>query len=157
MIQQAITLTSLRHKWKADPEEIPQANLKYIAKSLYVYWKAISQVFPDYWGQSPAKQRLFCAMGIYTMIQFFDYVMQNIDINSATAVNEVTRALAPIRDIPWDKMTALPSTPKATFRPIHLFDAINELWQAQGVRPYTLKIEDPLTKSPLVEIELPGN
>lgn len=155
MIQQAITLTSLRFKWKADPEEIPRANLDYMAKALYVYWKAVSEVFSAYWGKNPAQQRLFCAIGIYAMTQFFDSVMQNIDINAATAVSEAKKVLAPIRDIPWGKMTALPSTPKSTFRPGHLFDAINDLWQVQGRRPYTLKIEEPLTKNVLVDIELP--
>lgn len=155
MIQRAITLTSLRFKWKTDPEEISRANLDYIAKALYVYWKAVSEVFSAYWGKNPAQQRLFCAIGIYAMTQFFDSVMQYIDINAATAVSEAKKVLAPIRDIPWDKMTALPSTPKSTFRPGHLFDAINDLWQVQGRRPYALKIEEPLTKNVLVDIELP--
>jgi len=52
---------------------------------------------------------------------------------------------------------ALPSTPKATFRPEHLFDAINDLWQVQGRRPYSFKIVDPGTKIALVEIELPSS
>ena len=120
-----------------------------------MYWKAVSEAFSAYWGKNPAQQRLFCAIGIYAMIQFFDSVMQYIDINAATAVNEAKKVLAPIRDIPWDKMTALPSTPKSTFRPGHLFDAINDLWQVQGRRPYALKIEEPLTKNVLVDIELP--
>ncbi|MGM0686908.1 MAG: DGQHR domain-containing protein [Promethearchaeati archaeon] len=156
MIQQAVTLTSLRFKWKTDPEDIPRANLEYVAKALYVYWKAISDVFSTSWGKNPAKQRLFCALGMYAMMNFFDVVMKDIDINLATAVTEAKKKLAPIGDIPWDRMLALPSTPKTNFRVGHLVDAINDLWQAEGHRPYTLKIEEPVSKVVLVDIELPG-
>ena len=78
-----------------------------------------------------------------------------LDITTADAIGKVKTRFNPIKDIPWDKMQALPATVKTTFGPDHLFDAINTLWQAQGKRPYNLKIEDPTTKKLLVDIELP--
>ena len=44
--------------------------------------------------------------------------------------------------MPWDKLQAIESTPKSTFRPEHFFDVIRDLWDANGVRPYTLIIRD---------------
>ena len=128
MIERAIKTTSLRHLWKQNANEIPDSNIERIAKSLYIFWKGVSEVFPQYWGHKPTDQRLFCAMGLYTMILFFDKVMEDIDINSSKAVDEVKARLQPIKDIPWgDKLLVVPSTVKMHFRPEHLFDAINDL------------------------------
>src|SRR3990172_5472124 len=153
MVEIAIRSSSLRFKWNQDANQIPQVNLDYIAKSLYVYWKAVSELFSTYWGKKPKDQRLFCAIGIYAMIRFYDMVMGQIDITAADAVEKVKSRFSPIKDIPWDKMQALPATVKTTFSPDHLFDAVNTLWQADGKRPYNLKIEDPTTKKSLVDIE----
>ena len=90
------------------------------------------------------------------MIQFFDKVMENIDINSPKAVQEVKAKLAPIKDMPWGKLQAIPSTPKSTFRPEHFFDAIRDLWEINGKRPYTLTIRDP-GGADLVNLELTGS
>lgn len=155
MIDRAIRTTSLKFRWKQNANEIPDTDLEFIAKSLYIFWKGISEVFAQYWGQKPKDQRLFCAIGLYAMILFFDKVMENIDINSAKAVDEVTVRLKPIEDIPWDKMLAVPSTVKMYFRPEHLFDAVNDLWAKNGKRPCTLRIQNPLEpKEALVDLEL---
>lgn len=155
MVELAIKSSSLRFKWHQDANQIPQVNLDYIARGLYVYWKAISELFSKYWGKKPKDQRLFCAIGIYAMMRFYDMVMMQLDITAAGAIEEVKTRFNPIKDIPWDKMQALPATVKTTFGPDHLFDAINTLWQVEGKRPYNLKIEDPATKKLLVDIELP--
>ncbi len=156
MIQISIKVTSLRFKWSQDANQIPQVHLDYIAKALHIYWRAVSDLFSAYWGKKSKDQRLFCAIGIYAMLRFFDAVMNNIDINAADAVENAKSKLNPIKDVPWNKLLALPSTPKATFTPVHFFDAINKLWQVDGKRPYNLKIEDPISKSILVDIELPA-
>ena len=153
-IDRAVKSTELRFHWKQNADEIPVKNLNYIAKSLYIYWKGVSEVFTGYWGGNPKDQRLFCAMGLYTMTMFFDKVIKGIDVNSAFAVEEVKKRLQPIRDIPWSKMLVIPSTPKATLRPEHLFDVINDLWQKNGARPYTLVITESVSKAELTRIEL---
>lgn len=155
MILRAIKVTNLKLRWKEYANEIPDTDLEFIAKSLYIFWKGISEVFARYWGQKPKDQRLFCAIGLYAMILFFDKVMENIDINSTKAVEEVKVRLKPIDDIPWDKMLAVPSTVKMYFRPEHLFDAVNDLWAKNGKRPCTFRIPNPLEpKEALVDLEL---
>jgi len=155
MIERAIKATNLKFRWKQNANEIPDTDLEFIAKSLYIFWKGISEVFAPYWGQKPKDQRLFCAIGLYAMILFFDKVMENIDINSAKAVEEVKVRLKPIEDIPWDKMLAVPATVKTHFRPEHLFDAVNDLWAKNGKRPCTFRIPNPLEpKEALVDLEL---
>ncbi len=156
MVERAIKNTSLKWKWSPDANLIPESHLKDIAQSLYVYWGGISEVFSEYWGKKPKDQRLFCAMGLYTMIQFFDKVMENIDINSAKAVQEVKARLEPIKDMPWGKLQFIPSTPKSTFRPEHFFYVIRDLWDAKGARPYTLTIRDPAGTEP-VNLQLTGS
>ena len=156
MVERAIKNTSLKWKWNQNANLIPVTDLEYIGQALYVYWKGICELFLNDWGKKPKDQRLFCAIGLYTMIQFFDKVMENIDINSAHAVQEVKNKLAPIKDIPWGKMQAIPSTPKSTFRPEHFFDAIKDLWAANGVRPYPMVIRDP-SGAELVNLELTGS
>jgi DGQHR domain-containing protein len=155
MIERAIKATNLKFRWKQNANEIPDTDLEFIAKSLYIFWKGISEVFAQYWGKKPKDQRLFCAIGLYAMILFFDKVMENIDINSAKAVEEVKVRLKPIEDIPWDKMLAVPATVKTHFRPEHLFDAVNDLWAKNGKRPCTFRIPNPLEpKEALVDLEL---
>jgi len=155
MVNKAIKNTNLKWRWNQNANLIPASDLQYIGHSLYVYWKGVSELFPDYWGKRPKEQRLFCAIGLYTMIQFFDKVMENIDINSPHAVQEVKNKLAPIKDIPWGKMQAIPSTPKSTFRPEHFFDAIKDLWATNGARPYSMIIRDP-SGAELINLELTG-
>ncbi|MBA7640523.1 hypothetical protein ES703_48190 [subsurface metagenome] len=155
MIERAIKSPPLKYKWSQNAILIPESHLQDIAQSLYVYWKGINEVFPEYWGKKTKDQRLFCAIGLYTMIQFFDKVMENIDINSPKAVQEVKTKLEPIKDMPWGKLQAIPSTPKSTFRPEHFFDAIRDLWEVNGKRPYTLTIKDP-AGADLVNLELTG-
>jgi DNA sulfur modification protein DndB len=155
MVERAIKNTNLKWKWNQDANLIPVSDLQYVGQSLYVYWKGISEMFPNYWGKRPKDQRLFCAIGLYTMIQFFDKVMENIDINSSHAVQEVKNRLVPIRDVPWGKMQAIPSTPKSTFRPEHFFDVIKDLWTANGARPYQMVIRDP-SGIELVNLQLTG-
>lgn len=53
-------------------------------------------------------------------------------------------------------MQNIPATVKTTFGPDHLFDAINTLWQVASKRPYNLVINDPISKKPLVNVELPA-
>ena len=156
MVKKAIENTNLRWKWKQNANLIPASDLQYIGQSLYVYWKGVSELFPNSWGKRPKDQRLFCAMGLYTMIKFFDKVMENIDINSPHSVQEVKNKLAPIKDIPWGKMQAIPSTPKSTFRPEHFFDAIRDLWATEGARPYSMVIRDP-SGAELVNLQLTGS
>ena len=155
MIGRAVKLTNLKFHWKQNAADIPAKDLQYIAKCLYIYWRAISEVFSDFWGRKPKDQRLFSAMGLYTLFLFYDRVMEGIDPASPQAINQVKKELSPIADLKWDKqMLSIPSTPKSTFRPEHLFDAINELWQANGKRPFTLKIKDPAAAGELVHLDL---
>lgn len=156
MVERAIKNTNLKWKWNQNANLIPESHFQDIAQSLYVYWKGISEVFSEYWGKKAKDQRLFCAMGLYTMIQFFDKVMENIDINSAKAIQEVKARLEPIKDMPWSKLQAIPSTPKSTFRPEHFFDVIRDLWDANGARPYQLVIKDP-AGAELVNLQLTGS
>jgi len=157
MIERAIKITKLGFLWKQNANDIPAGDIERIAKALYIFWKATSDVFPKYWGKKPKEQRLFSAIGIYAMIMFFDKVMENIDINSPKAVDEAKARLAPIKDIPWDKMLTVPATVKTYFRPEHLFDAINALWDQNGSRPYKFRIPNPIdTKETLVDLELIG-
>lgn len=158
MIERAIKTTKLRFLWKQDANEIPANDIERIAKSLYAFWKAISDVFPEYWGKRPKDQRLFCAIGIYAMIMFFDRVMENIDVNAPRAVDEAKARLDPIRDIPWDRMLTVPATVKTYFRPEHLFDAVNDLWGQKGDRPCKFRVANPLEpKEALVDLELTGS
>jgi DGQHR domain-containing protein len=154
MIERAIKLTNLKYYWKQNANEIPATDLEYIAKSLYVFWKSLSDVFPHYWGLRPKDQRLFCAIGLYAMIMFFDKVMQGIDINSPNAVDLVKQKWQPIKDMPWGSIQAVPATVKTYFRPEHLFDAVNTLWQQGGKRPYNFVIKHPVSGDTLVDIEL---
>jgi hypothetical protein len=157
MIERAIKTTDLKFKWRANAEEITEADLRAIADGLYVFWVAISEVFPSYWGKKPTSQRLFSAIGLYTMIQFFDIVMRDIDIKSSTAVKTAKERLAPIKDLPWDKMQGIPTTPKSIGGRSYvdlLFYEINELWKANGVRPHRFAITDPETKVAVVDLEL---
>jgi len=157
MIDRAIKTTNLKFLWKQNANEIPANDLEHIAKSLYIFWKGISDIFPQYWGKRPKDQRLFCALGLYALIMFFDKVMENIDINSPRAVDEVKAKLEPIKDIPWDKMVAVPATVKTYFRPEHLFDAVNALWAESGRRPYKYRIPNPAVPTEaLVDLELTG-
>ena len=155
MIERAIKTTKLRFLWKQNANEIPASDIERIAKSLYIFWKAISEVFPEYWGKRPKDQRLFCAIGIYAMIMFFDKVMESIDINAPRAVDEAKAKLEPIKDIPWERMLMVPATVKTHFRPEHLFDAVNELWGQNGKRPCKFRIPNPLEpKEALLDLEL---
>lgn len=155
MVHRAIKNTSLRFKWKQNANDIPQSDIQEIATSLYVFWRGISEVYGQYWGKRPTAQRLFCALGLYTMVLFHDKVMENIDIHSANAGAQVKAKLDPIKDIPWDKMLPIPATVKTYFRPENLFDALNDLWQQNGARPFKWVIREPQTQTTLVEVELP--
>lgn len=154
VIDRAVKNTQLRHLWKQNAADIPVKELKGVAKGLYVFFKGVSEAFPQYWGKRPKDQRLFSAIGLYAMIMFYDKVMTGLDINSASAVQRVKDKLKPISDVPWGKMQAIPAAPKSTIRPEHLFDAVNDLWQRGGQRPATFKIADPVSGTTLVEIEL---
>src|SRR4030042_5279768 len=132
MIDRAVKNTNLKYKWRANANEIPPIDLEYIAQALYVFWKAMSEIYAPYWGKNPKDQRLFSAIGLYTMVQFYDKVMENIDINAASAVEQVKERIKPIADLPWNKMLGLSSTPKSVF-PELLFDAVNQLWEANEI------------------------
>lgn len=157
MVERAIKNTNLKYQWNQDANLIPESHFQDIAQSLYVYWKGVSEVFHEYWGKRAKDQRLFCAMGLYTMIQFFDKVMENVDVDLPKAVQEVKGRLEPIKDMPWGKLQAIPSTPKSTFRPEHFFDVIKDLWAANGARPYSVIIRDPASGAELANLELTGS
>ena len=89
MVERAIKNTNLKYKWNQDASLIPESHFQDIAQSLYVYWKGVSEVFHEYWGKKAKDQRLFCAIGLYTMIQFFDQVMEEINVDSPKALQEV--------------------------------------------------------------------
>ena len=156
MVQRAIKGTRLRYRWKENVNDIPTSDIDEIARSLFVFWQGISEVFAKHWGKRPKEQHSFCALGLYTMILFYDKLMQDIDTNSADAVLVVKTRLDPIKDIPWDKMRSIPATVKAFFRPENLFDAITSLWQQNGKRPSNWQLLDPQTQVPLVDLELGG-
>lgn len=153
MIERAVRNTDLKFKWQPNAEDIPDSDLRSIADGLYVFWRAVAETFPNYWGKRPATQRLFTAIGLYTLIQFYDRVMKDVDVNSAGAVKQVKDRLEPISDLPWEKMQGVPSTPKSLW-PDLLFQALKQLWEAEGKRPHQFTIVNPETKLPAVDLEL---
>lgn len=153
MIERAITTTGLKRSWKTDANEITDNALEEIAKGLYVFWKAISETFPDVWGKKPTQQRLFSALGLYSVIDLYDQVMGGINVNSSTAINQAVQKFKIVKDLPWDKMQRLPAAAKAPYIDL-LIDALNDLWSAEGKRPFTFVIKMPETGEKLVELEL---
>jgi len=153
-IDRAIARTSLKHKWNLDPSQIPDADFEYIAQSLFVFWKAVQETFPNYWGKKPKEQRLFSAIGLYTLIEFFDHVMTGIDVVSASAIPTVKDRIKPLADLRWDEMLDLPSVPKGLY-PAVLFTALNQLLQHGTARPYEFRVVDPVTKLAFVDQHLP--
>ena len=154
MIDRAIPRTSLKHKWNLDPSQIPDADFEYIAQSLFVFWKAVQETFPDYWGKKPREQRLFSAIGLYTLSEFFDQVMTGIDVVSTSAIPTVKGRIKPLADLRWDEMLDLPSVPKGLYPEI-LFTALNQLLQHGTGRPYQFRVVDPVTKFAFVDQPLP--
>jgi len=155
MIDRAIQGTSLKYKWNtADASQIPDADFEYIAQSLFVFWKAVQETFPDYWGRKPKEQRLFSAIGLYTLSEFFDQVMTGIDVISASALPNAKGRIKPIADLRWDEMLDLPSVPKGLY-PVALFTALNQLLQHGTGRPYQFRVIDPVTKFAFVDQHLP--
>ncbi|MFG3389619.1 DGQHR domain-containing protein DpdB [Streptomyces rochei] len=69
-----------------------------IRKILVVYWTAVRDTFPDAWGISPNKSRLMHGVGIRSMGQLMDRVMERVmfevDINSDEAYSKVMAELA---------------------------------------------------------------
>ncbi|MDP9950008.1 MULTISPECIES: DGQHR domain-containing protein DpdB [Streptomyces] len=69
-----------------------------IRKILVVYWTAVRDTFPDAWGISPNKSRLMHGVGIRSMGQLMDRVMERVmfevDINSDDAYSKVMAELA---------------------------------------------------------------
>jgi DGQHR domain-containing protein len=147
MIDRAIQRTSLKHKWNPDPSQIPDADFEYIAQSLFVFWKAVQETFPR-------EQRLFSAIGLYTLVEFFDQVMTSIDVVSASAVPAIKDRIKPFADLRWDQMLDLPSVPKGVY-PEALFTALNQLFQHGTARPYQFRVVDPVTKFAFVDQNLP--
>ena len=153
MIDRAITRTNLKYKWHTAPSQIPDANFDHIAQSLFVFWKAFQETFPSYWGQKPKDQRLFSAIGLYTIIEFYNQLMQGVEVLSSQAVPTVKDRIKPFADLRWDEMQGLPSVPKGIW-PEMLFDALNQLLQHGTGRPYTFKVVDPTYKLTFVDQEL---
>jgi len=154
MIDRAIQGTSLKYKWNpVDASQIPDADFEYIAKKLFVFWKAIQETFQSYWGKKPREQRLFSAIGLYTLIEFFDQVMTGIDVVSASAIPTVKDRIKPLADLRWDEMLDLPSVPKGLY-PDVLFTALNQLLQHGTGRPYEFRVVDPVTKLAFVDQHL---
>ena len=154
MIDHAIQRTSLKHKWNPDPSQIPDVDFEYIAQSLFVFWKAVQETFPSYWGRRPKEQRLFSAIGLYTFVEFFDHIMTGIDVVSASAIPTVKNRIKPLADLRWDEMLDLPSVPKGLY-PDVLFTALNQLLQHGTGRPYQFRVVDPVTKFAFVDQRLP--
>ncbi|MFG2349658.1 DGQHR domain-containing protein DpdB [Streptomyces phaeochromogenes] len=69
-----------------------------IRNILFVYWTAVRDTFPDAWGISPNKSRLMHGVGIRSMGQLMDRVMERVmfevDINSDEAYGKVMAELA---------------------------------------------------------------
>jgi len=155
MIDRAIQGTSLKYKWNpVDASQIPDADFEYIAQSLFVFWKAVQETFPSYWGKKPREQRLFSAIGLYTLVGFFDQVMTGIDAVSSSAIPMAKERIKPLADLRWDEMLDLPSVPKGLY-PAALFTALNQLLQHGTGRPYEFRVVDPVTKFAFVDQHLP--
>ena len=154
MVDRAVKSTRLKFKWnEVDASEIPDKDIDEIAQNLFVFWKAVQETFPGYWGKKPKDQRLFSAIGLYTLVLFFDRIMADIDVVSADAVAKAKQGLKPFADIRWDDMSGLPSVPKGVY-PQSLFTALNLLLQNGTARPYTFKVVEPATKIAFVEQHL---
>jgi DGQHR domain-containing protein len=69
-----------------------------IRSILVVYWTAVRDTFPEAWGISPNKSRLMHGVGIRSMGQLMDRVMERVmfevDINSDEAYSKVMAELA---------------------------------------------------------------
>lgn len=150
MINRAIAATNLKYRWNDDTSQIPDKDFDYIAQSLYVFWRAVQLTFPGYWGKKTKDQRLFCAIGLYTIVGFFNKVMQEIDPLSASAIEEARKRLEPLADLRWDKMENLPSVPKGMY-PDALFTGLNKILDHGTARPYHFRVIDPATKYAFVD------
>ena len=53
MIDRAVKVTTLQQHWRQDANDIPAIELEYVAQSLYVYWNAVKETWPKYWGKRP--------------------------------------------------------------------------------------------------------
>jgi len=143
IIEIAITETRLRDYWrKSNANEITEGMKEKVARSLFVFWKAVSQFFPDYWGRKPSEQRLFAAIGLYSVMRLYDNVMQDVDVESNQAVPQAQEKLRPLEGLPWDKMQNLPTGTKHPY-PDALLDGLKDLWQARGERPYQFQVKAP--------------
>jgi hypothetical protein len=60
---------------------------------LVVYWSAVQRVFPDAWGQPPARSRLMHGAGIRAMGRLMDRVMAGINARDARASAQAEREL----------------------------------------------------------------
>lgn len=69
-----------------------------IRKILVVYWTAVRDTFPDAWGISPNQSRLMHGVGIRSMGQLMDRVMERVlfeaDIDSADVYGKIMEELA---------------------------------------------------------------
>jgi DGQHR domain-containing protein len=157
MIDRAAKITTLQQHWRQDANEIPVQELEYVAQALYVYWQAVRETWPQFWGKKPREQRLFAAIGLQAMIQLYDRAMEGIDVNSAAAVKQVQERLKAVSDIPWDKMSLLSSSAK-TAHLNHLVDAVKDLWDKKGQRPaqflVAIPTDNPNERVKVVDLEL---
>lgn len=85
-----------------------------IKSMLFVYWKAVRDVFPEAWGLPPEKSRLMHGVGIRAMGRLMDRVMLMIDPEHPKAYARVRRELELIRPVchwtegTWDGLNGLP-------------------------------------------------
>ncbi len=84
-----------------------------ITSLLVTYWTAVSEVFSEAWGKSPAKSRLMHGAGIRAMGRLMDRIMPYIDPRDSSAVSQAKRELALIAPIcrwtkgRWEEMDGL--------------------------------------------------
>ena len=74
-------------------------DLDSIRRTLFVYWSAVRDTFPDAWGKKPKESRLMHGAGIRGMGRLMDRVMSGIDPTRPKAAAQVRRELRKIRRV----------------------------------------------------------
>lgn len=64
---------------------------------LFLYWKAVRDLFPDAWGLPPSRSRLMHGAGIRAMGRLMDRMMSTIDIHSRHARRIVISGLSRVQ------------------------------------------------------------
>jgi DGQHR domain-containing protein len=68
-----------------------------VRAALFIYWRAVRDVFPDAWGLKPEKSRLMHGAGVRAMGKLMDRIMAVVDINDPNAFEFVRSEIKRIK------------------------------------------------------------